>query len=176
MILDFYNSKSLQYTTYLVLFIVAQSFSMVGQYISLPYKNLTYYQSLTMCLPFAWINWFIMTFAIDIGHTYKLVSPTQNIFLLIILQFILILIINQVYLKQKIYKSDIVAFIILLVGYFISFFHLFSKLFNFVIPPHIDKVNISILSKNPINNEKKELDDEKKELDNEKNNTIKIKK
>ena len=169
MILDFYNSKPLQYITYIVLFIVAQSFSMVGQYISLPYKNLTYYQSLTMCLPFAWINWFIMTFAIDIGHTYKLVSPTQNIFLLIILQFTLVLIINQFYLKQKIYRSDIAAFIILLVGYFISFFHLFSKLFNVVVPPHIDKDNISILSKNLTINENIENIEKKKEIYNNNN-------
>jgi hypothetical protein len=55
-----------------------------------------------------------------------LATPTQDTFLLIILQFTLVLLINQFYLKQKIYRSDIIAFLILLVGYFVSFFHLLS--------------------------------------------------
>ena len=124
--LDFNTSKPLQYITYLVLFIVGQSLSMWGQYVTLPYKNLTYFQGLKMALPFAWADWFFMTFAIDIGHTHNLVSPTQNTFLLIILQFTLVLLINQYYLKQKIYRSDIIAFLILLIAYCISFFSLFS--------------------------------------------------
>jgi hypothetical protein len=37
-------------------------------------------------------------------------------------------------LKQKVYRSDIIAFGILLIGYFISFFHLVSKAFNIPIP------------------------------------------
>ena len=123
---DLNTSKPLQYITYLVLFIVGQSLSMWGQYVTLPYKHLTYFQGLKMALPFAWADWFFMTFAIDIGHKYELVTPTQNTFLLIILQFTLVLIINQFYLKQKIYRSDIIAFLILLFAYCISFFSLFS--------------------------------------------------
>ena len=123
---DLNTSKPLQYITYLVLFIVGQSLSMWGQYVTLPYKHLTYFQGLKMALPFAWADWFFMTFAIDIGHRYDLVSPTQNTFLLIILQFCLVLIINEFYLKQKIYRSDIIAFLILLFAYCISFFNLLS--------------------------------------------------
>ena len=136
MILDFANSKPLQYLAYLLLFTIGQCFSMWGQYVSLPYKNLTYYQSLTMCLPFAWIDWFFMTFAVDIGNTHNLVTPTQNIFLLIILQFTLVLLINNFYLKQNVYRSDIFAFVLLLAGYFVSFFHIFSKLLGVTIPEH----------------------------------------
>ena len=79
-----------------------------------------------MALPFAWVEWIFMTFAINIGHKYKLITPTQNTFMLIILQFTLVLLINHFYLKQKIYRSDIIAFIILLFAYCISFFNLFS--------------------------------------------------
>jgi hypothetical protein len=132
--LDFYTSKPLQYIAYLLLFITGQSLSMWGQYVTLPFKNLTYWQAFSMAIPFAWADWFFMTFAIDIGHRYKLVTPTQDTFLLIILQFSLVLLINQFYLKQKVYRSDIIAFGILLVGYFISFFHLVSKAFNIPIP------------------------------------------
>jgi hypothetical protein len=124
--LDLNTSKPLQYFVYLSLFVIGQSLSMWGQYVTLPYKNLTYFQGLRMAIPFAWADWFFMTFAIDIGHKYKLATPTQDTFLLIILQFTLVLLINQFYLKQKIYRSDIIAFLILLVGYFVSFFHLLS--------------------------------------------------
>jgi len=132
--LDFNTSKPLQYLVYLLLFITGQSLSMWGQYVTLPFKNLTYWQAFSMAIPFAWADWFFMTFAVDIGHRYKLVTPTQDTFLLIILQFSLVLLINQLYLKQKVYRSDVIAFGILLVGYFISFFHLVSKAFNIPIP------------------------------------------
>jgi hypothetical protein len=121
------TSKPVQYIVYLLLFITGQSLSMWGQYVTLPFKNLTYWQAFSMAIPFAWADWFFMTFAIDIGHKYELVTPTQDTFLLIILQFTLVLLINQFYLKQKVYRSDIIAFGILLIGYFISFFSLVSK-------------------------------------------------
>ena len=98
--LDFNTSKPLQYIIYLLLFITGQSLSMWGQYVTLPFKNLTYWQAFSMAIPFAWADWFFMTFAVDIGHRYKLVTPTQDTFLLIILQFTLVLLINQFYLKQ----------------------------------------------------------------------------
>jgi len=147
MILDFNNSKLLQYIVYLLLFITGQSLSMWGQYVTLPFKNLTYWQAFSMAIPFAWADWFFMTFAIDIGHRYKLVTPTQDTFLLIILQFSLVLLINQFYLKQKVYRSDVLAFGILLVGYFISFFHLVSKAFNIPIPEQHTAEETSTTSK-----------------------------
>ncbi len=136
--LDLNTSKPLQYFVYLSLFVIGQSLSMWGQYVTLPYKNLTYFQGLRMAIPFAWADWFFMTFAIDIGHKYKLATPTQDTFLLIILQFTLVLLINQFYLKQKIYRSDIIAFLILLVGYFVSFFHLLSYALGRKVEVHTD--------------------------------------
>jgi hypothetical protein len=136
--LNFSTSKPLQYIAYLLLFITAQSFSMWGQYVTLPYKSLTYWQGFTMAIKYAWIDWFFMTFAVDIGHRYNLVTPTQDTFLLIILQFTLVLLINQFYLKQKVYRSDIVAFAILLVGYVISFFNVVSKMLGMPIPKKLE--------------------------------------
>lgn len=127
-------SKTLNYIIYFSLFILGQSLSMWGQYVTLPFKNLTYYQGLTMALPYAWVDWILMTFAIDIGHTQKLVTPTQDTFLLIVVQFTLLLLINKFYLKQEIYRSDIIAFFIIIFGYICSFFHVVSKIFNIPIP------------------------------------------
>lgn len=92
------------------------------------------FQAYKMAIPFAWLDWVFMTFAINIGNKYNLVTPTQDTFILIIVQFTLILIINQYYLKQDIFRSDIIAFFLVLLGLCISFFHIVSKIFSIPIP------------------------------------------
>jgi len=129
-------SKLPYYVLFLCLFITAQSFSMWGQYVTLPYKNLSMWEAYKMAIPFAWLDWIIMTLTVMVGDKYDLVTPTQDTFLLIIIQFALILIINQYYLKQSVTKSDIIAFFIILLGFFVSFLHLISKMFGLKIPVH----------------------------------------
>ena len=137
------TTKIIYYIIYFVLFVIAQSFSMWGQYVTLPYKNLSMWEAYKMAIPFAWLDWIFMTFVIDIGNTYELVTPTQDTFLLIIIQFTLILIINEYYLKQKIHRSDVIGFFIILFGFFISFFNLVSKFMNIPIPKHEDSTKES---------------------------------
>jgi uncharacterized protein (DUF486 family) len=127
-------SKTYDYILYLTSFITSQILSIWGQYYTLKFKNLTSWEALKMALPFAWVDWFFLTYAIDIGHTKKLVTPTQDTFLLIITQFTLVLLINKFYLKQTVYFSDFVAFVIILLAYAISLFNLFSKAMNIPIP------------------------------------------
>jgi len=124
------------YALFLFLFILGQSLSMWGQFVSLPYKNLTMWEAYKIAIPFAWMDWVVMTFTVLIGEKYELVTPTQDTFLLIIIQFCLILLINQFYLKQKVTRSDIIAFFIILLGFFVSFLHLISKIFKISIPEH----------------------------------------
>lgn len=130
------SQNILHYVVFLLLFIIAQSLSMWGQYVTLPYKNISMWEAYKMAIPFAWVAWIFMTFTIMIGHKYELVTPTQDTFLLIIIQFSLILIINQVYLKQILTRSDIIAFFIILLGFFVSFLHLISRFFGISIPEH----------------------------------------
>ena len=141
------SSKTIQYIVYFIVFSISQAFSIIGQYVTVPYKNLSYWGSMKMALPNAWINWFFVTFAINIGHANKLVTPTQNIFLLIIMQFIFLLIMNHYYLKQDIYTSDIVAFFILLLGYVISFDETVSKLLGYNKKTHSKNTKKSSLKK-----------------------------
>ena len=131
-----YVAKLPYYILFLFLFVLGQSLSMWGQFVTLPYKNLTMWEAYKMAIPFAWMDWLVMTFTVLVGDKYELVTPTQDTFLLIIIQFCLILIINNFYLKQKVTRSDIIAFFIILFGFFVSFLHLFSKLFNIKIPEH----------------------------------------
>jgi len=130
-------SKLPQYILFFTLFILAQSFSMWGQFVTLPFKHLTMWEAYKMAIPYAWLDWIFMTFAVMVGDKYNLVTPTQDTFLLIILQFILILIINHFYLKQTIFRSDIVAFFIIFIGFFISFFHGISKLTGAKVPEKV---------------------------------------
>lgn len=130
------QNKIIYYIVFIFLFIIAQSASMWGQYVTLPYKKLTMWEAYKMAIPFAWLDWFFMTFTVYIGDKYNLVTPTQDTFLLIIIQFALILIINNYYLKQTIYRSDIIAFFIILLGFFVSFTHLISKIYKISIPKH----------------------------------------
>jgi len=130
-------SKVPHYILFFALFILGQSLSMWGQFVTLPYKNLSMWEAYKMAIPFAWMDWFVMTFTVMVGDKYDLVTPTQDTFLLIIIQFALILIINHFYLKQAVFRSDIVAFFIILVGFFVSFFHGVSKLVGIKVPEEV---------------------------------------
>jgi hypothetical protein len=143
-------SKLPYYILFLFLFIVAQSLSMWGQYVTLPYKNLSMWEAYKMAIPFAWLDWIVMTFTIMIGDKYELVTPTQDTFLLIIVQFGLILLINKFYLKKQTSRSDIIAFFIILFGFFVSFSHLISTFFNIPVPTHNKSENLNLENPNPL--------------------------
>ena len=102
--------------------------SMWGQYFTLKYPNMSNLESFLKAIPFAWLDWFFMTIAIGIGDKHNLVTPTQDTFLLIIVQFITVLLINTFWLRQPLHRSDIVTFFIILTGFYISFNNTVSKL------------------------------------------------
>lgn len=133
-------NKILIYLQFLGSFIAAQSISMWGQFYTLKYPNLTNWQALKMALPFAWLDWFFMTIAVGLGHKHKLVTETQDIFLLIITQFTVILFINAFYLKQPLSRSDLICFGIILVAFAISYQNLVSKALGVPIPKKDEKI------------------------------------
>ena len=75
-----------------------------------------------------------MTNAISIAHFHQLFTPTETTLLIILTHLVLVLLINKFYLKMDIYISDIVAFFIILFGFFTSYLNLVSKAFNIPIP------------------------------------------
>jgi len=126
--------KSVQYIAFLLMFIFAQGTSMWGQYFTLKYPNMGMIEAFLRAIPFAWLDWAFMSVAVYIGDKYKLVTPTQDTLLLIIVQFVSILVINSLWLKQAISKSDIFCFFIILLAFYISFTHAISKLLGKPIP------------------------------------------
>ncbi len=128
------ESQNMNYIIFFILFVIGQSLAMIGSFISLPYKNLSIWGSLKMSLPFVWLDWIFLTFAIMLLKKYSLFSNTQFLFILIVFQFGAALLINKFYLKQKINISDYVSISLLIFAYIISQFHIFSKIFNLPIP------------------------------------------
>jgi hypothetical protein len=146
-------NKILLYVQFLASFIIAQSISMWGQFYTLKYPNLSMLKALAMALPFAWLDWFFMTIAVNLGHKYKLVTETQDTFLLIITQFTVILLMNKFFLKQPLSNSDLVAFCIILLAFAISYMNLVSKSFGIPIPKKDKKDEAEENDVNAITNE-----------------------
>ncbi len=128
------STKPVQYIAFLSMFILAQGSSMWGQYFTLKYPNMGMFQAFLAAIPFAWLDWAFMSVAVFIGDKYKLVTPTQDTLLLIIVQFVSILVINSLWLKQSVSKSDIACFFIILLGFYVSFTNALSKFLGKPIP------------------------------------------
>ena len=124
----------LNYLLWLVAFICAQASSMWGQFVTLKFPNMGMFAAYKMAIPFAWLDWMFMSVAVNIGDKYKLVTPTQDTFTLITLQFTAILIINHFYLHQPLFRSDIVAFFMILFGFAVSFNNMLSKVLGRPVP------------------------------------------
>ena len=95
--------KFVHYLLYGFLFILGQTAAMWGLFSTLPYKNLTMWQAYKMAIPFVWIEWIIMTYAISFQDNYNLFTPTNIILLLMITQFTTVLVINKYYFKNNTY-------------------------------------------------------------------------
>lgn len=122
------------YLLWFVSFVCAQASSMWGQFVTLKYPNMGMFAAYKMAIPFAWLDWLFMSMAVNIGDKYKLVTPTQDTFTLITLQFTAILIINYFYLHQPLFRSDIIAFFIILFGFAVSFNNMLSKALGRPVP------------------------------------------
>ena len=102
--------RSLYYILYFLAFTIGQGFSMWGQYFTLKFPKMTMVEAFKAAIPFAWIDWIFVTIAVTLAKSKELFTETQDIFILIITQFTMVLVINKFYLKQKITISDFVAF------------------------------------------------------------------
>ena len=128
------GKNPLNYFLWFIAFVCAQASSMWGQFVTLKFPNMGMFAAYKMAIPFAWLDWLFMSIAVNIGDKYKLVTPTQDTFTLITLQFTAILLINHFYLHQPLFRSDIVAFFLILFGFAVSFNNMLSKALNRPVP------------------------------------------
>lgn len=131
---DASGKTPLNYFLWFIAFVCAQASSMWGQFVTLKFPNMGMFAAYKMAIPFAWLDWLFMSVAVNIGDKYKLVTPTQDTFTLITLQFTAILIINHFYLRQPLFRSDIVAFFMILFGFAVSFNNMLSKALGRPVP------------------------------------------
>jgi hypothetical protein len=124
----------MNYFLWFIAFVCSQASSMWGQFVTLKYPNMGMFAAYKMAIPFAWLDWLFMSIAVNIGDKNKLVTPTQDTFTLITLQFTAILIINHFYLHQPLFRSDIVAFFLILFGFAVSFNNMLSKALGRPVP------------------------------------------
>ena len=120
--------NTIEYLKFIGLWVTSTIIAIIGMYAHLKYPKLTTLQALAMALPFAWADWVFMFYAMNLNNKYEILTPTQDTMFLIIAQYTVLLILNHYYLKQKVSISDILAWPIMLFGFAVSGFHLFSKL------------------------------------------------
>jgi hypothetical protein len=131
---DASGKTPLNYFLWFIAFVCAQASSMWGQFVTLKFPNMGMFAAYKMAIPFAWLDWLFMSVAVNIGDKYKLVTPTQDTFTLITLQFTAILLINHFYLHQPLFRSDIVAFFMILFAFAVSFNNMLSKTLGRPVP------------------------------------------
>jgi len=124
----------MNYFIWFILFVCAIASSTWGQVFTLKYPNLGMFAAYKMAIPFAWLAWLFLSMGINISHKYDLVTPTQVQFTLMVMQFTTVLIINHFYLHQPLFRSDIIAFFLILFGFAVSFNHMLSKALNRPVP------------------------------------------
>jgi uncharacterized protein (DUF486 family) len=105
---------------------IASIISTYGTFVTLPFKDLDQWSAIKMALPYAWVDWIFITFAVDIGK--DVTTPTQIKFTLTILKMFLVLVFTKYYLQTKVTRSDIIGFLIVLVAYLMHLFDMFSIL------------------------------------------------
>jgi hypothetical protein len=131
-------NNNIYYIIYLVLFFIAQCSSMWGQFFILKYKDITLWDAYKMAIPFAWFAWLLMTYVVYIGDEYELVTSETNMLLFITFQYIIISVINDRFLKEPTGLSDIIAFFIILIGYFISYYRIISRIIKYLFNSELD--------------------------------------
>jgi drug/metabolite transporter (DMT)-like permease len=124
------NNNNYYTFLYILLFFISQLLSVYGAFISLPHKNLSLWEAYKMVIPYAWIGWIFLMSALYLVNKHKGINIVKIGFLLILIQFTVVLIINKIVLKENPKKSDIIAFIIIFIGNLISENHYISKIFN----------------------------------------------
>jgi hypothetical protein len=108
---------------FLMLFIISQFLSVAAVFVTLPYPKLSMWEAYKMAVPFSWLAWIPLTYALSINT----LGANQTIFLLIVVQFAVIVVANFFYLGKTVSVSEMAAFALLLLAYWISNDSLISR-------------------------------------------------
>ena len=119
-------TKDILYWIYLLILLFSQIFNVIGSFISVPYTNITFWEAYTMSLPYIIIQRILSTISIDYIHKFSLFTNNQIILMILLMQFIITLIFNNIYLHNKNTISDYIGIIIIIIAYYISIYHVIT--------------------------------------------------
>ena len=108
---------------YFLTFFLGQAFNIWGQFFTLKYNNISMFQAYIRAIPFAWVSWFFMTIAIGLGDKHTIVTPFQDVLVLIIMQFVVTIMVNKYWLNKNISRSDI--YFLFIINILFSFIYMF---------------------------------------------------
>jgi len=108
---------------YWVLMAVSSVVSTWGTFVTLPYEHLGQWDAIKMALPYAWADWVFLTLAINIGKEHDIATPLQMKFGITMLKFFLIMAFTKYYLHDKVSRSDMIGFVIVVLAYFLNIFN-----------------------------------------------------
>lgn len=121
------DENTYYFILYIILFITSQILALTAAFITLPNKNLTTWEAYKIAIPYTWFGWIFLTYGIYIVNKHKFISPSQILFLIIFIQYTLVLIANKFYLNENPTFSDLFSFGLIFLGYMISVNRYFSK-------------------------------------------------
>lgn len=126
------------FIVYITIFLISQLFNIIGKFFALKYYDSSFFSLYIHALPYVLFAYLLSTIAIYIGDKYKLVTPVQDTFMLIISQFIFIILLSVYWLNKKITKSDVATFFIILLAFYVSYSEIVSEWLGLKSKPEIE--------------------------------------
>jgi hypothetical protein len=114
----------------IILLFIGQIFNTIASFISVPYKKITFWDSYKMSLPYIIIQRIFTNISIYYIDKFLFFTNNQLIIIILLMQFILTLIINQIYLHNTNTFSDYIGVIIIILAYYISTFNIITKILS----------------------------------------------
>jgi hypothetical protein len=121
-------TKDILYWISIIILFLGQIFNVIGSFISVPYPNITYWDSYFMSLPYIIIQRLFTNFAIYYIDKYEFFTNNQIIMMILLMQFLITLIINQFYLNNTNTLSSYIGIAIIIFAYYISNFSIITTM------------------------------------------------
>jgi hypothetical protein len=122
--------KEILYWIYLFILFLGQMFNVFGSFISVPYKNITFWDSYMMSLPYIILQRIFTNIAIHYIHIFSFFTNNQIVLMILLMQFVITMGLNNIYLHNKNKISDYIGIIIIIIAYYISIYGVITSIQN----------------------------------------------
>lgn len=123
-------TKDILYWLYLSILFIGQVFNVTGSFISVPYKGILFWDSYMMSLPYILLQRIFSNIAIYYIHKFSLFTNNQIVMMILLMQFVITLALNKIYLHNKNTYSDYIGIFIIIIAYYISLYGVVTSIQN----------------------------------------------